>query len=85
MSRYRVEWDPSAEDELARIWLQASDPQAVTAAQARADQLLAQDPIRYGRYLSEGLFCLDVPPVSLAFTVDSVNDVVEVTGVRSCP
>ena len=35
MNSYRVEWEPAAEDELARIWLRSSDPRAVTAAQGR--------------------------------------------------
>ncbi len=34
MTPYTVEWEPAAEDELARLWLRSSDPQAMTAAQA---------------------------------------------------
>src|SRR5438132_609954 len=60
MNPFRVEWEPAAEDELARIWLRSGDPQAVTTAQAQADQLLSRDPIQYGRHLSEGLYCIDV-------------------------
>jgi hypothetical protein len=85
MNLYRVEWDPAAEDELARIWLQSSDPQAVTAAQAQADQLLARDPMKYGRHLSEGLYSVDVPPLVLTYTVDPANRLVEVTWIRSSP
>ena len=55
MNHFVVEWDSAAEDELARIWLRASDPLAVTSSQAQADRLLIRDPIRYGRHLSEGL------------------------------
>ena len=32
MTAFTVDWEPGAEDELARIWLQAPDPPAVTAA-----------------------------------------------------
>jgi hypothetical protein len=83
MSPFRVEWQPAAEDELARIWLRSSDPRAVTAAQAQADQLLGRDPIKYGRHLSEGLYCLDVPPLVLTYVIDQASQLVEVTWVRS--
>jgi hypothetical protein len=83
MNPWRVEWEPAAEDELARLWLRSSDPQAVTKAQAQADQLLSRDPIKYGRYLSEGLYCIDVPPLVLTYTINAANRSVEVTWVRT--
>jgi hypothetical protein len=83
MNRFRVEWEPAAEDELARIWLQASDPTAVTAAQAQGDQLLSRDPIKYGRHLSEGLYGIDLPPLTLTYTIDLANRLVEIAWVRS--
>jgi hypothetical protein len=83
MSPFRVEWEPAAEDELARIWLRSSDPQAVTSAQAQADRLLARDPIKYGRHLSEGLYGIDVPPLMLTYTIDLKARLVEVTWIRS--
>lgn len=83
MNRYRVEWEPAAEDELARIWLRSSDPQAVTLAQAQADQLRARDPIAHGRHLSEGLYRLDMPPLVLTFTINAADRLVEVTWVRA--
>ena len=83
MTRFRVEWESPAEDELARLWLQPGDPQAVTVASARAEQLLARDPLKYGRHLSEGLYSIDVPPLVLTYTVDQANRLVEVTWVRT--
>lgn len=83
MSPFLVEWETAAEDELARIWLRSSDPQAITAAQAKADQLLARDPVKYGRHLSEGLYGLDTPPLVLIYTIDSTNRSVQVTWVRT--
>jgi hypothetical protein len=82
MTPFRVEWDPAAEDELARLWLRSSDPSSITRAQAQADQLLSRDPVKYGRHLSEGLYGLDVPPLVLTFTIDQTNRQVEVTWVR---
>jgi hypothetical protein len=83
MNPFRVEWEAPVEDELARIWLRSSDPQAVTTAQAEADLLLSRDPLKYGRHLSEGLYCIDVPPLVLTYTIDPVYHLVEVTWVRS--
>lgn len=83
MNPFLVEWEPAAEDELARIWLRSSDPFAVTAAQAQADRLLSRDPIHHGRHLAEGLFTIDAPPLTLNYTIDPANRLVEVTWVRS--
>ena len=83
MNPFRVEWEPAAEDELARIWLRSGDPSAVTAAQAQADQLLSRNPIHYGRHLSEGLYSIDMPPLVLTYTIDPANQLVEVTWGRS--
>jgi plasmid stabilization system protein ParE len=44
MTPYTVEWTSTAEDQLADIWLLASDPQAVTTATAAIDSLLAKQP-----------------------------------------
>jgi hypothetical protein len=83
MNPFQVIWDPGCDDQLAQIWLQSHDPQAVTAAAARADQLLARDPIGNGQHRSEGLYRLDVPPLVLMYNVDSTRRVVEVNGVGS--
>jgi hypothetical protein len=85
MTPFTVEWEPGAEDELAGIWLQASDPAAVTRAQAQADQLLAQDPLGNGRHMSEGLHRIDVPPLVLTYTVNAKQRKVTVNGVLSHP
>jgi hypothetical protein len=73
-----VQWDPVAENQLARTWLQASDPLAITRAQARIDQRLADDPLREGRFRSEGLYRIDEAPLACTFTVDAKNRIVRV-------
>jgi hypothetical protein len=83
MNPFHVEWDRSAELELARIWLRSSDPNSITAATARADQLLARDPIGNGRHISEGLYQLRVPPLVLSYSVDTARRIVEVSSVWS--
>jgi mRNA-degrading endonuclease RelE of RelBE toxin-antitoxin system len=81
MNSFAVEWAASAEDELALLWMQAADRQAVNAAQVRADQLLAADPVGNGHPLSEGLYRLTVPPLKLIYTIDEQNRRVEVAAV----
>ncbi len=46
--RFTVTWHPSAEEELAAIWLQAADREAVTQAAHVIDQLLSSDPLTQG-------------------------------------
>lgn len=45
---YIVVWTPAAEEELAAVWLAASERIAVTAASYRLDQDLAGDPYNVG-------------------------------------
>jgi hypothetical protein len=46
--RYTVVWDSAAQDELARIWLKASDPQAVADASDYIDKRLRSFAERIG-------------------------------------
>ncbi len=85
MKPFTVDWDSEAENELARIWMQSADPPAVRQAQTKADQCLAQDPLGYGRHLSEGLYQISVPPLVLSFTLDAARRHVQVTWVSELP
>ncbi len=46
--KYEVRWDPTAESELAAVWLAASDRGAVTRAAAWLDGRLANAPLQLG-------------------------------------
>ncbi|MBY0513101.1 MAG: hypothetical protein K2P78_04220 [Gemmataceae bacterium] len=46
---YRVEWAPTAEQQLADVWLAARDRNAVTAASAWFDHQLEFFPLLVGR------------------------------------
>jgi hypothetical protein len=81
MIPFAVHWDKSAEMELARIWLYAPDPKAETVASARIDEILALDPVSYGRALSEGLCKLAVPPLTVYYSIHQVNHSVTVSDV----
>jgi hypothetical protein len=80
--RYTVDWSDDALDTLAAIWMQATDPWAVTAAQATIDRLLAADPYRHGQAVSEGLYAIKVPPLKAQFEVSDGNRAVRVVSVR---
>jgi hypothetical protein len=63
-------------------WLLSSDPAGITAAQARIDQLLSRNPAANGRVLSEGLYAIDVPPLTANYEINDKDRVVTVTWVR---
>jgi hypothetical protein len=75
---YTVIWDPDAEQELARIWMSAPDPAAVTVAAHRIDQSLGRDPGGSGESRDEPLRILLVPPLGVYYEVDEDRRVVEV-------
>jgi plasmid stabilization system protein ParE len=85
MTPYTVEWTSTAEDQLAEIWLQASDPQAVTTAQATIDGMLARNPLGHGVEVQEGLRKITVPPLTVYYEVNATQRVVEVSGVACTP
>ena len=82
MTPFTVDWDEEAEDELARNWMEADEPNEVVAAQNLADQLLSHDPVGAGRPLSEGLYLLLVPPLVVFYTIDTARRHVQVTWVN---
>ncbi|MBV9125892.1 MAG: hypothetical protein JO112_21285 [Planctomycetes bacterium] len=85
MRPFAVEWVADAATELARIWIGAGDRAAVTAAQNQIDKLLERDPVGNGQHRSEGLYRIDVSPLSCTYTIDDVGRRVEVTWVWYSP
>jgi hypothetical protein len=84
MKSYTVDWCPSAENDLAAIWLGTSDP-AVTSAQDRVDNLLERNPIAYGRHLREGLYQIEVVPLTAFYSIDQAKKIVKVSAVWYTP
>ncbi len=80
--RYTVLWSPEAEDQLAEIWLEAADRNAVTAVQATIDEELATDPESKGKEASEGLRRFKVEPLIVLFEIQLGDRSVKVTAVR---
>jgi len=82
MTRYRVAWVRSATDELAEVWLAASDRQLVSSAAGAVDWELSTDAPLKGREVHEGLRALVVPPLRILFAVREHDRIVEVLRVR---
>lgn len=83
MSPWNVEWVQAALDELAAIWIDATNRNAVTDAVREIDRRLAFDPQAAGRHLVEGLFVAEVSPPRAFYTFDLVSRSVQVEAVHS--
>ena len=83
--RYTVLWSPEAEDQLAEIWIEAADRNAVTAAQATIDEELAADPETKGKEASEDLRRFKVEPLVVLFEIQPGDRLAKVTAVRRAP
>ena len=80
---YSVDWSPEANVQLTAVWLEhAALRQAITAAQARIDKLLAADPLGHAGSEAEGLYGLDVAPLRALYEVSETDRWVEVVAVR---
>jgi plasmid stabilization system protein ParE len=74
---YTVVWTPDAQDQLAALWLQAVDRNAITRAAHRIDQLLRHDPETRGvEFYGERL--LVEPPLQVVFSVHADDRLVKV-------
>lgn len=76
--RYTVAWKPSAEQELAQAWLDATDRAAITAAANQIDMLLQVEPQEQGESRSGATRILFVPPLAAHFEVDEPQQYVDV-------
>lgn len=83
--RFTVTWHAVSQGELARIWLEASDRQAVTAAADRIDKVLSADPSLHGEEVKDGVFEWAISPVKITFKIRTKDRVVEVLTVALLP
>jgi plasmid stabilization system protein ParE len=75
--RYTVTWHPSAEDELARFWLDAPVRSAVTTAADRIDQILGTDSDTKGEEFYGNRLLVEMP-LAVIFAVHPDDRRVEV-------
>ena len=78
MTRFTVVWHALAQDELARIWLDAADRQSVTLAANAVDRHLATDAMAKGIQVEGGLRELTVPPLRVVFATSGEDRLVRV-------
>jgi hypothetical protein len=68
--KYRVEWTPSAEQDLAAIWMAAAaDKAEVTTASNNIDAMLARDPLSVGESRVGASRILISSPLAVAYDV----------------
>lgn len=80
--RYTVVWSDPALAQLADLWTNAPDRQAVTEAANAIDRELARDPAAKGSPAQEGFRTLDIPPLHSLYAVDEPDRIVRVVLVR---
>jgi hypothetical protein len=83
--KWAVEATEAAEEELAELWLLATDRPAITAAQHAIEQRLQRDPLGQGAELSEGLWKIVAAPLVAYYEVDASTSRVVVTSVTRSP
>jgi mRNA-degrading endonuclease RelE of RelBE toxin-antitoxin system len=67
--KYRVRWSRTAEDELTRLWLSATDRAIVTAAAQEIDTRLAANAENEGESRTAGLRILMCAPLAVIYKV----------------
>jgi plasmid stabilization system protein ParE len=82
---YRVRWKRTAKDQLASIWLNATDRAAVTVAAQRIDVLLQVNPASKGESRSGSQRILIELPLAVVFKVMEEKQKVTVLSVRYVP
>lgn len=82
---FHIEWSPDALDMLADIWMYAGDRAAVNAAENRIETLLARNPLTCGQAVHEGLYRMTAPPLTVSYSVDPAQKIVEILAVRYTP
>ncbi|MFO0810373.1 MAG: hypothetical protein U0746_17250 [Gemmataceae bacterium] len=76
--KYEVVWKDAAEEDLARLWTDAADRDAVTRAAAEIDRLLARDPWGSGESRSGGFRVTFVEPLGVTYRIDEAANAVRI-------
>ncbi len=75
---YTVRWKRSARDQLAELWMQAPDRNAVTDAANQIDSLLERSPEQQGESRPGGRRILILLPLAVLFRVNEQDKIVAV-------
>ncbi len=79
---YTVVWQPTAENQLATAWVDATDRGAVARASDRVDRVLAVDPAHEGESRDRGRRLVFVPPLAVTYEVIEDDKLVRILRVR---
>jgi len=79
--RYSVDWLPAAEEELASLWLNAPDRNAITRAAHAIDLRLQDEPEEAGESRPDGRRIVFAPPLGVIFRVIPGGRLVQVVHV----
>jgi hypothetical protein len=82
---WTYELSPEAEEDLAYLWMNAPDRQAVNAADNEIVRRLTRDPLGAGQELSEGLRKVTVDPLKAFYEVDTARRHVKITRYARSP
>jgi hypothetical protein len=83
--KFTVVSTPVADHQLAEIWLQSSDQQAVANASNEIDSLLMHDADQRGRAHPNGWRVLSVPPLVVTFKVSLDDRIAKIMSVYPAP
>lgn len=78
---WSVDWEPSAQQQLAQIWTDANDKAEVTDAADFIDQQLAVDPFLWSESREDGSRIMIEPPLAVKYDVDEQQQSVRVWAV----
>jgi hypothetical protein len=78
---FRVRYTRNASNQLAAIWTDATDQNAVTVASHRIEQLLRRDPENVGEDRPNGRRVIFDAPLVVLYRIDTTANVVTVVGV----
>lgn len=76
--KYTVVWKPTPQNELASLWLNALDRDAIASAADEADRLLSDDPLRLGESRSGSKRVLFVGQLGFTYHVSTEDRLVTV-------
>ena len=80
---YTVVWRPKAKSDLALLWVESSNPSAITRAADRIDSQLRVAPTEVGESREERYRILCVLPLAVAYHISESDRLVTVVRVRA--
>jgi hypothetical protein len=82
MIRYTVTWHRDAEQDLASLWMSATDRDDISQAFQAIDVALSSASGAAGDEIAEGLYGLNAPPLRVLYGIRETDRIIEVEVVR---